>query len=138
MKDRGAVRNARPACRTGDRPLVRWIGALVGLAGLLLASVATADALKLDVRGVGFSRENGRVILTITVVNAQAFGEFTAQNVGRRTEFRTDGKPVVASIIREPILDGRVEIGFVTYTEAAAAERLLQQGSTVQVDVIDR
>jgi preprotein translocase subunit SecD len=109
------------------------------LAGLLLASPATADPMKLDIRATNVSRVNGHVTLTITVVEAQAFGEFTTKNVGRKMEIRVDGKLVWTGFIREPILGGKGEFGFATYGDAdAAAQGLLQKGSTIEVDVVDQ
>jgi preprotein translocase subunit SecD len=79
------------------------------------------------------------VTIMLTARSGRLFAELTANNVGRRTELRIDGKVVAAPIIREPIKGGSIQIsGSMTLADAKElADRLNSGSAKVEIEVVD-
>jgi len=111
-------------------------------ASLFLMTAAVAEPVTLDVSSarVGQDKRSGQPILSITVTTAskQALGKLSTDNIGRKAELRVDGKTILTSTFREPILgfhafpehhgvaqkpDARPGIGFVELTRISKAVR---------------
>jgi preprotein translocase subunit SecD len=111
----------------------------IAIAGLLLATAAGAEPLTIDIREahVDRDRRTGQVIVSIALAESSkvAFGRFSESNVGHRMELRRDGKPIVAFVIREPLLGGTFQIGGVS-DAAAVVEQLSIGKGTVQVEIL--
>jgi hypothetical protein len=63
-------------------------------------------ALELSSALAGRDPRSGRPILTVTVTAAstQALHDLSAGNIGRKAEMRTDGKTVITTVFREPLV----------------------------------
>jgi hypothetical protein len=79
------------------------------------------------------------VSIILTARSGRLFAELTANNVGRRTELRVDGKVVAAPIIQEPIKGGSIQIsGGMTLADAKElADRLNSGSARVEIEVVD-
>src|SRR5262249_556904 len=66
----------------------------------VLSAVASAQA-QIEQR-----RKEPVVLIRLTDAGRVAFGKFTTENVGRKTEVRVDGRVVMSPVIREPIMFG--------------------------------
>jgi preprotein translocase subunit SecD len=111
------------------------------IGSLFLLTTAVAEPLKLDVRQVeaGYDERAARPILkfTLTDTGAQAWRYFTSQNIGRRVELRIDGKGVLVTVIREPILGAKWQVTVSTADEARElAEHLSKVGVQVEAEVL--
>ena len=82
---------------------------------LLFTTQATAATLALDVDAVeaGFDPATQSPILTISLKQQSkiAVGEFSRIRVGESVTMRLGDKPLITSIIRDPILQGTLTIG---------------------------
>jgi preprotein translocase subunit SecD len=65
-------------------------------------------------------------------------GEFTTANVGRKIEIRVDGQVLMSPVIREPVVNGVVQVsGHFTLDEAAdLAARLTAGTSKIEVEFV--
>ena len=88
-----------------------------GLSGLLLCgvlAVASAEPLAIEIVSgePGHDQRTGEPMVSfkISPASARQFAEFTSRNIGRKMEVRVDGKPILAPVIREPILGGSGQI----------------------------
>ncbi len=88
------------------------IQAAVIFLSVLVSSVAAADPLTIEVTRAEALLSAGVPVIAIQMssASAAAFGTLTQANVGRRMELRLDGVPVMAPVIREPILGGSAQI----------------------------
>jgi len=128
----------RLACRS--RVL---LGTLVS-AGLLLSSIAAtaADALLLEVAGaqVAFDERTNEPVVRYRLIQSSArqFAAFTTRNVGRKVEFRVDGRVVMSPVIREPILGGmgQISAGFNINQAKDIAGRLSSGAARVEVEIV--
>jgi preprotein translocase subunit SecD len=113
-------------------------------AGLLIASIAAAGAepLALEIASaqVSFDQRTSEPVVSyrLTDSSARRFAEFTAQNVGRKTEFRVDGRTVMTPVIREPILGGFGQIsgGFNLDQAKDIAKRLSAGTAKVEIELV--
>jgi hypothetical protein len=90
-----------------------------GLSGLFLCAaaavaimtgVAASEPLAVEIISAtaGYDQRTREPIVEYKLSRAsqKLFAEMTEKNVGRKMELRIDGQPVVAAVIREPILGG--------------------------------
>jgi len=111
----------------------------------LLATTGPAFAEPVAIELVGAAidydqRTNAPVIsFKMSPASTKQFAEMTQKNVGHRFEMRIDGKPIVAPVIREPILGGIGQIhGHFTEQEARdVAARLSSGTSKLEFEIID-
>jgi preprotein translocase subunit SecD len=70
--------------------------------------------------------------------SGKLFAELTRKNIGRKLEIRVDGKPLIAPVVREPILGGAGQIsGHFTVQQAHdLAARLNAGTSKLEVEVV--
>jgi preprotein translocase subunit SecD len=104
---------------------------------MLLVTGAAAEPLTLDVRAAeaGYDIRTRLPILKITVMNREALGRFSRDNIGRKFALRIDGETVLETVIREPLLGGSFQISGPTDDEVRAiAQRLSTKGARVQLD----
>ena len=104
-----------------------------------LTGAAAAEPITIQLIDAGLDREprTGAVIVTFTMSKASqaAFARFTQENMGRKVEFRVDGKTVSTPLIREPILSGSGQISGVKPEEARdLAARLSSGQAKLQVE----
>lgn len=122
----------------------RLIRLVTLVAALLAASVAAAFAaalsltvLKAEATG---DLATGEPVVSITfdAASTEAFAAFTRDNVGRNTVVRIDGEDVMRAIIREPILEGTVQIsGNMTMADAKdLAARLTSGDAVIEVALV--
>lgn len=117
---------------------------LMPLLAVVLTVPALAEPLILEVSeaSVGFDqRVKDLPVLSITFAPAsrEAFAHFTEANVGRKVEMRIEGKVVMAPVIREPILGGKVQVSgsSVGLEELRQVAKRLSGGSIkVEVEVV--
>jgi hypothetical protein len=116
---------------------VQSIAGLIGMAGLFFVTAAGAEPLTLGIRDVHVDRDrvNGALVVSITLMDSSkaAFARFSQDNVGHRMELRLDGKQLVTTVLREPILGGSFQISDVA-DAAVVAEQLSKGKGTVQVE----
>jgi preprotein translocase subunit SecD len=97
----------------------------------LLATALAAEPLAIkiaDAKVVRNSRGDVVVAMTVDRDSAKAFTAFSGQYLGRPMEIWVDGKLVSASVIREPLTGGEVQIsGGFTDEQAQAFAALLNQ-----------
>jgi len=79
------------------------------------------------------------ITIRLTERSGRMFAEFTKSNVFRKTEVRIDGKVVMSPVIREPILNGSLQVnGNFTLKEAQELADRLNRGATrVEVELVD-
>lgn len=122
--------------------LSRWRALLLTpLVSVMLMATAYAEPLVLDVKeaSAAFDQRINEPILLVALTPAsqEAFGRFTTENVGRKTEVRIEGKVVMKPVIREPILGGRLQISGIQIEEAHALARRLSAGNVkIEVEVV--
>jgi len=97
------------------------------LALILLAAPAVAEPLVIEgqifVATALDERTKAPIVsLKMQPGSARQFTEFTTKNVGRKMELRVDGKPVLATVIREPIMGGSLQISDPSWTVAKVRE----------------
>jgi preprotein translocase subunit SecD len=80
-----------------------------------------------------FDQRTGQPIVTVTLKDAKALGEFTARHVGRMMEIRADGKVIVTSRIREPLLGGRFLSGSDVRRAETLAEFVSSSGTKLEI-----
>jgi preprotein translocase subunit SecD len=115
---------------------------LMAAASLFLVTVATAEPVTLEVRSAkaGQDKRSGEPMLSIAVTTAskQALRDLSSNNIGRKLELRVDGKTILTSIFREPILGGVMEVSGdmgADRTQALAAE-LSKSGIRVEIEAL--
>ena len=110
---------------------------------LLVATAAAAAPLSLTVLKAEAISDmaTGQPVVSITfdAASTEAFAAFTRDNVGRKTVVRIDGEEIMSPIIREPILEGTVQIsGGMTMADAKAlAVRLTSGDSRIEVELVE-
>src|SRR6185295_9777375 len=113
------------------------LGALCLLGSQFFVLVATSEPLTLDVRDAraDLEQRTGQPVLHITLAG-NGFARFTSENVGREIELRIDGKTVLTTVIREPILGGSVQISGQSADQTRAiAEQLSKRVGKIQVEI---
>jgi preprotein translocase subunit SecD len=114
-------------------------------AGLLLAStgVAVAEPLVLEVARaeVNFDQRTREPVVAFKMTGSsqRLFAAFTSKNVGRKAEFRVDGRALMAPVIREPILggSGQISAGFKLDEAKDLADRLSSGRAKLEVEAVD-
>lgn len=118
---------------------VRRLAGLIATAGLLFVTAAGAEPLSLDIREahIDRDRQTGVEVVSVTLTDSSkaAFGRFSQDNVGHRMELRVDGKPIVAYVIREPVLGGKFQISG-AFNAAAVAEQLSKSAGKVEAEIL--
>jgi preprotein translocase subunit SecD len=78
------------------------------------------------------------VVITLVARSGRMFGELTRNNIGRVLVLRIDGQVAAEPIIREPIMNGVLQIsGSMTVKDAAAlAERLSKGEAKIEVELV--
>jgi preprotein translocase subunit SecD len=112
---------------------------LLGAASVL--GVARAEPLFFDVAKaeLAYDQRTSEPIVSFrfTADSARNFAEFTAQNVGRATELRVDGKTLARPVIREPILGGAGQIsGHFSEPEARDLVARLSAGTKIEIEAV--
>jgi preprotein translocase subunit SecD len=97
--------------------------------------LAVAEPFALDIKQVKADvQKPGNepvVVIVLTEASARIFAEVTSKNVGKAMDVRVDGRSVVKSIVREPILGGTVAIsGHLSRSEVDGMMARLSSGST--------
>src|SRR6202044_4250623 len=132
-------RHDRQLSGVGGRFAVCHRAGLIAMAGLLFVTAADAEPLSLDIREahVDRDRRTGVAVVSITLTDSSkaAFGRFSQDNVGHRVELRIDGKPIIALVIREPILGGKLQMSG-TFDAAAVAEQLSKGTGKVEAEIL--
>jgi preprotein translocase subunit SecD len=123
-----------------------------GLSGLFLRAaaavaimtgVAASEPLAVEIISAtaGYDQRTREPIVEYKLSRAsqKLFAEMTEKNVGRKMELRIDGQPVVAAVIREPILGGSGQIsgGFTEQQTRDIAAQLSSGASRLQADIVD-
>jgi preprotein translocase subunit SecD len=116
-----------------------------GLSGLFLLGLtafAFGEPLSLDVQearsGVDERTHQPIVTVKVTKESQQALATYTQQNVGKPMELRIDGKVIMKSVIREPLIAGSFRtIGNFTAEEASDIARKLSAGTPIVIEVVD-
>ena len=79
------------------------------------------------------------VTFRLTLESAQKFADFTRANVGRAGEMRLDGKVLMRPVIREPILQGSVQIdGGFSEQDAKNLAARVPAGAKIEVEAVAR
>ena len=111
-------------------------------ASLFLMTAAVAEPVTLDVSSarVGQDKRSGQPILSITVTTAskQALGKLSTDNIGRKAELRVDGKTILTSTFREPILGATMEVSndMTADRAQALAAQLSKPGIHVEMEAL--
>jgi preprotein translocase subunit SecD len=109
----------------------------------VFASGALAAALSLTVLKAEAISDiaTGEPVVSITfdAASTEAFAAFTRDHVGRTTVVRIDGEEIMRPIIREPILEGTVQIsGSMTMADAKTlAARLTLGDARIEVELVE-
>jgi preprotein translocase subunit SecD len=123
--------------RPAIRPLVLFC--ISALCTAAFAAVAFAEPLTLEVAHAAgaLDQRNRQVSVSVAVSEASKarLADFTGQNVGRKIEFRINGKVVMAPVIREPILGGTFLISVQTVREAQGIVDQLPAGAKIDIEV---
>ncbi len=122
-----------------------------GLSGLFRACViallfgfsapAMAEPISIEVLNAApnFDSRTNEPIITfrMTSSSAKLFAELTSKNIGRRLELRIDGKTVMAPVIREPIMEGSVQVssGWTLREAKDLADRISAGKSKIEVEL---
>ncbi len=121
----------------------RCVRSVLAAIVLLVATAAAAAPLSLTVLKAEAISDmaTGQPVVSITfdAASTEAFAAFTRDNVGRKTVVRIDGEEIMSPIIREPILEGTVQIsGGMTMADAKAlAARLTSGDSRIEVELVE-
>lgn len=114
---------------------------LIASACVLWTTAAFAQPATLEITHaeVAYDQRTSRplVVVTFTEAAGETFARFTAQNVGKLVEFRVDGRSVLKTYIREPIMGRRGQITADSEENARhMAERLSRAGSSIELVVV--
>ena len=101
------------------------VRSLLAALALLVATAAPAAPLSLTVLKAEAVSDmaTGQPVVSITfdAASTEAFAAFTRDNVGKATVVRIDGEEIMRPIIREPIVEGTVQIsGNMTMADATS------------------
>ena len=120
---------------------------MIGRAALLLAltlSAAAAEPLAVEIASAeaAFDLRTSVPIVSfrMTPDSARRFSELTANNVGRKMQIRVDGRPLMAPVIREPILGGSGQIADPSFTAEEVRElaaRMASGRAKVEFEIVD-
>jgi preprotein translocase subunit SecD len=118
------------------KPLV-WAAAPIAAAAL---STAAAQPLMLEVASarVGYDQRTAQPIVSFEMTEgaSKLFAAFTSQNVGRAIELRVDGRTIIKTIVREPIVGGGGQLRVSSADEARTLAARLSEGTAkLEVEV---
>lgn len=122
----------------------RLIRSILAALALVVATAASAAPLSLTVLKAEAiaDKATGQPVVSITfdAASTEAFAAFTRDNVGKLTVVRIDGEEIMRPVIREPILEGMVQIsGTMTPADAEDLARRLTAGdATIEVEVVEQ
>ncbi len=117
---------------------------LCGLRALALSLTmivaAAAEPIKVAHAAFAVDKRMGWPVVSFTMTESskRLFADFTGRHVGRKAEFRLDGRVVMTAVIREPILGGVGQISDRSLTIEQAKEmaaRLSSGQAKIEVDV---
>ena len=112
------------------------------LSALMLATAA-AEPIFLEITDavVAFDQRTSEPVVSfrMTPASQRLFADFKSKNVGRKTEFRLDGRLLMSPVIREPILGGAGQISSKFTVEDARdiAERLSSGRAKIEIEAVD-
>jgi hypothetical protein len=114
---------------------------VLAVAAIFQIAAAAAEPLLFDLAQaeLAYDQRSGEPIVSFrfTPASGQKFAEFTAQNVGRMTEMRVDGKVLSRVAIREPILQGSGQIsGHFSVPEAQDLAARLAAGTQLEIEAV--
>jgi preprotein translocase subunit SecD len=111
------------------------------LAAFVSAALAAALSLTVLKAEAISDMATGQPVVSITfdAASTEAFAAFSRDNVGRKTVVRIDGEEIMSPIIREPILEGNVQIsGNMTMADARdLAARLTSGDAVIEVELVE-
>jgi preprotein translocase subunit SecD len=117
-----------------------WLLAAAAIFVSMPAAIAQTLVLDVANASAAFDERTSTPVIQITLTPASraAFADFTAQNVGRKTDVRVDGKSVLQPVIREPITGGVLQVsgGFTADGAVDIARRLSDGSAPVEVEII--
>jgi len=112
-------------------------------ASLFLIAACLAEPLTLEVISAqaGSDQRTSKPILTIrlTGVSKQALYYFSINNIARKTDLRINGRTVISSVIREPLVGGVFQISGDDLTPEkiqGLVEELSKPGIQVEIDTV--
>ena len=112
------------------------------IGGLCLATASIAEPLAIEVTSAsaGYDQRGGRPTLVIRLAESsqQAVLALSSHNIARKLQLRIDEKPVLTSVIREP-LGGSIQItgdDLSTQRINELVEALSKSGIRVEVDIV--
>lgn len=118
--------------KAGLAVFLLWTVPAIAIAQPMMLEVVQADA--------GTDARTNKPVLTfrLTTASARSYAEFTSKNVGRAMEVRVDGRVLVKTVIREPILGGSSQIaGDFTAADARdLADRIAGGGNRIEVELV--
>ncbi len=121
----------------------RYVRSVLAAVMFLVATAAAAAPLSLPVLKAEATSDmaTGQPVVSITfdAASTAAFATFTRDNVGKATVVRIDGEEIMRPIIREPIIEGTVQIsGNMTKADAESlAARLTSGDSRIEVELVE-
>jgi hypothetical protein len=99
---------------------------LIALVSLLRISGCMADeaVVVLNSATAGHDKRTGKPVLNLTFAETskERLRIVSAENLGKRVEFRVDGRVVVSSVVREPIEFGHIQINDPSWTDQVVIE----------------
>ena len=120
---------------------------MIARAALLLTltlSPAAAEPLAIEIESAqaAFDQRTSAPIVSfrMTADSARRFSELTGNNVGRKMQIRVDGRPLMAPVIREPILGGSGQIADPSFTAEEVRElaaRMAAGRARVEFEIVD-
>jgi preprotein translocase subunit SecD len=114
--------------------------AIVLLLGFSAPAMAEPISIEVENAEPNFDQRTREPIITLRMMEAsrRLFAVFTTKNVGRKVDIRIDGKTVISPVIREPILQGTVQVSNDGWTAAYVrelADRLSAGKSRIEIEV---
>lgn len=113
--------------------------AVAWLFGFSAPAMAEPTSIEVASAETNFDQRTNEPIVTLRMTEAsrQLFAAFTVKNVGRKVDIRIDGKTVISPVIREPILQGSVQVSNNGWTAAYTrdlADRLSIGKSKIEIE----
>jgi preprotein translocase subunit SecD len=114
---------------------------LLGAAAACWATSTAAQPIRLEVASASaaFDQRTGEPLVVFKLIepSTRAFADFTARNVGRRTEFRVDGRVHMRVVVREPIIGGSGQIAAgLSADEVRALAARLSSGTVIEIEAV--
>jgi preprotein translocase subunit SecD len=125
--------------KAGLSGLFYLVGAIALMSTLIVA--ANAEPIAIDVVSAEFivDRSGDPVIaIKMTEASKRVFAEFTSANRNRKVDFRVDGRTLMSTVIRDPIVGGTPHIFDPSLTASqvkALAERIATGRSKIEIEI---